>query len=307
MFKTSLTLTAVVGLLLSNVNIANAGPGVTGAQFLKIEPSARSTAMGGAYSAVGNDTDSIYYNPAGLANLKSREFSATYVQYIQDITYGFTGGALPLGESSAIGAGVTFLSVSNLEKRSVTSDSLTPDSLFGATDMALTLSYAHSVGDGLNLGTNVKLINQSIESVSAGTVAVDFATFYKMNDYFSVALNLQNIGNGIKFVEEVDLLPANLKLGISYVSSSKLTLACDVNNYLVDEKLYACLGMEYWLNDTIAIRAGYKSGYDTESLGSSTGIGVGLGIMLSGLGIDYAFVPYGELGTAQRISVSLKF
>src|SRR6056297_1782183 len=40
--------------------------GTFGAQFLKVGVSARATAMGSAYTAVGDNAEAVYWNPAGI-------------------------------------------------------------------------------------------------------------------------------------------------------------------------------------------------------------------------------------------------
>mgnify|MGYP000695815015 FL=1 len=44
--------------------------GTTAAQFLKIGVDARATAMGNAFTAMEGDVSSIFWNAAGLANVK---------------------------------------------------------------------------------------------------------------------------------------------------------------------------------------------------------------------------------------------
>lgn len=47
----------------------------SGADFLNIEMGARPGAMGSAYTAMSNDTNSIYHNTAGLAFMDKRGIS----------------------------------------------------------------------------------------------------------------------------------------------------------------------------------------------------------------------------------------
>jgi len=47
--------------------------GTTSAQFLKLEAGARPVGMGGAFTAVCDDVQALYWNTAGLAQIKSKE------------------------------------------------------------------------------------------------------------------------------------------------------------------------------------------------------------------------------------------
>ncbi|MFA6439483.1 MAG: hypothetical protein WCX28_09260, partial [Bacteriovoracaceae bacterium] len=44
--------------------------GTTSASFLSISQGTRATAMGGAFVAVADDQNSLYWNPAGLADAR---------------------------------------------------------------------------------------------------------------------------------------------------------------------------------------------------------------------------------------------
>lgn len=63
-----------------------------------------------------------------------------------------------------------------------------------------------------------------------------------------------------------------------------------------------CGGWEYVAFKMLALRAGYNGRNETDS-----GITAGGGIQFNNLSIDYAFVPYGDLGNAHRFSVSARF
>lgn len=71
--------------------------------------------------------------------------------------------------------------------------------------------------------------------------------------------------------------------------------------------MYASLGCEYWLLNMVGLRAGYKYGYHTDSLGNIVGITGGLSLRAFNFQLDYAFVPFGELGDTHRFSLSAKF
>jgi len=286
------------------------GLGTTGAQFLKIGMGARPLAMGGAFGAVADDVNSIYYNPAGLTRVEKSEVCATFLKYFEDVNAGFLGYVTNVDKKSYIGAGLTYLQVGNMERRDVNETDLGE---FNATDMALFLNYANSkiansVLENLAIGGGLKLISQEIDTEKAFTAALDIGTFYPADKKLSFALNVQNISYGIKFVNDKDPLPLNIKFGAAYKPMDDLTVACDLDEYIIDNKLYASLGAEYWIKNMLALRAGYKYGYDTKALGNNlVGLGAGAGFKLWGFLIDYAFVPFGDLGDTHRVSLGVRF
>ena len=52
--------------------------GTSGAEFLELAVNARAVAMGEAFTAVGEDSDSIYFNPAGVMSIKQNLVAITY-------------------------------------------------------------------------------------------------------------------------------------------------------------------------------------------------------------------------------------
>ncbi|MBN1383819.1 MAG: PorV/PorQ family protein [Elusimicrobia bacterium] len=296
-------------VLVLSCSLISKGLGTTGCQFLKIGMGARPLAMAGAFSAVADDVNSIYYSPASLTRTEKTEVSATYLKYFEDVNAGFIGYTGRAAEKHYLGIGLTYLNITNIQGYDVNE---TPLGDFGAQDTALFLNYARkdlaeSVLENLSIGGGLKIINQKIEAEKAFTVAVDLSAYYPADEKLSFAFNIQNISYGVKFVDETDPLPLNIKFGAAYGAMENLTIACDLDEYVVDNKLYASVGAEYWIKEVLALRSGYRIGYDTDSLGGIVGLGAGAGFRVWGFTLDYAFVPFGDLGDTHRVSFGAKF
>ena len=67
--------------------------------FMKISPITRAVGVGGAYTALGDDIGTIFYNPAGLASLLTSELNFTYLSLYQSMSYEFIAFGYPLGEN----------------------------------------------------------------------------------------------------------------------------------------------------------------------------------------------------------------
>ncbi|MCK4418849.1 hypothetical protein KAV79_03495, partial [Candidatus Aerophobetes bacterium] len=80
-----------------------------------------------------------------------------------------------------------------------------------------------------------------------------------------------------------------------------LTLAIDIAKPQ-DNQVYYCLGAEWSLRNVLALRVGYKTNQDI-----GNGITAGIGLKMGKTSIDYAYVPYGDLGNTHRISLGIKF
>ncbi len=287
-----------------------AGYGTTAANFLSIGLGARPAAMGFAFAAISDDLNAIQYNPAGLGQLTGNNVAVTYLSYVQDVNYGWLAYSMPLELATPGTLGISFgyLALAGFEKRGL-SDTETPSSTFGASDLLAAVTYSTREMEGLALGATIKLVSESIDTVRATGFALDLGAFLTLNDIdpgLTASAALQNLGTGLKFVNITDPFPSNFKGGLAYKLLDKtLLLAGDVDYNFNDAKFSFRFGMEYWLQGMIAPRIGY--GLAPAHLGSMAGLGAGLGLKISDLQVDYAFLPQGDLGNTHRVTLGYKF
>ena len=57
--------------------------------------------MGGSYTALATDAYAATYNPAGLGNLESTQFSGQHLSYLDSIHYEYLSFAVPLPRGSS--------------------------------------------------------------------------------------------------------------------------------------------------------------------------------------------------------------
>ncbi len=281
-----------------------AGVGTTGATFLKVGVGARELAMGSAASAITEGANSINWNPGRLADLKQKNVTASYNALFIDESQGFIGYASPLDKNmGVIGVGVNYLTVSNMEKRAGDTDD--PDSKFSNNNTAVSLSYARAeVRPGLDLGANLKYISQKLDTQNDKAIAVDLGSSYKINSDWTAAFTVQNLGSSIG----PDNLPLTLKGGAAAgFFDGKLTAAADLDWLAYDERFYVDFGAEYAFNGSLAFRAGYQAGRSQDKLGGLTGLSAGMGIKLDRFNLDYAYVPFGDLGDTHRMTIGFSF
>lgn len=278
------------------------GPGSTSAAFLKIGVGARPAGMGGAFTAVANDVNSIFWNPAGLLSINNNEFIFMHNDWFENINYEYIGYAHKLNKN-VIGIGVSYVNLGNIDVTQI--NGLSPVTNLGTTDakdMLLIFSYAKKFIKKINTGINFKYINETIESKSADAFAFDIGTNISLiNKKWMCALVLQNIGSKIKFINKSYSLPAALKIGTAYkLDNIDLTLSIDICKPN-DNTWTTNIGGEY-LYKNFYFRAGYSSINDAGS-----GLTGGTGFRFLKYKLDYAYVPYGDLGSSHRISFNINF
>ncbi|MGA7303318.1 MAG: UPF0164 family protein [Rhodothermales bacterium] len=110
--------------------------GTTSADFLQIDVGPRAVAMGGAFVAAANDASSLYWNPAGLANIGGSELIAAHSEWLGDLNFDYLGVALNMGVAGIAGVSVTMLSMPDMLVRTVDRQEGTGET-YDAADMAL--------------------------------------------------------------------------------------------------------------------------------------------------------------------------
>jgi len=284
----------------------------TGASFLNIGTSARAISMGGAYVGVANDAGAINYNPAGLSQLNKSEIIGQHTEWISDVKHDFFAGAFPL-RNSTVGFCVVYLSQGKIEGRD---ENRNKTDNFSAYDTALTFSYSTVIArrsrSNLSLGTNLKIIQQKIESQRATGVAVDIGSLYHFTALpLTAGFSFQNLGPKMRFISEGYDLPLTATVGVGYTFKKAVTLAFDVKRKIIDNKTEVSFGTEYTPINLLALRLGYlltnKSTSEQMNPSVFSGFGGGLGLRVLNFSTDYAFVPYGDLGNTHRVSFSVRF
>jgi hypothetical protein len=282
---------------------ASAEGGSTGLSFLKLGVGGRAIGMGDAYAAVDGDASCLYWNPAGCASIEGTDVLLMHSEWFEGVTYEFVGAARSFGDQ-AFGLGVFGLYMDDLERREGPTSE--PIGHFGVFDFAVTGSYARGLTDCLRAGGSVKYLHEKIDDELATGVAVDLGAQYDVPavDGLSAGVAVQNLGPQMSFIEEKFDLPVTYRVGAAYdaplsaVNGALLLVGDAVLANDGDPKVH--LGFEFEYAETIALRLGYRTGWDNQN------VSVGLGAKVGDFSLDYAYVPfYSDLGDTHRISLGL--
>jgi hypothetical protein len=288
--------------------------GTTAAQFLKINPQARARSMGGVFTATSEGANAVYCNPAGICRIENMELSTTYIRWFQDINFCYTAYANKISGNDAIGFSFTYLTMERIQRIEIDSSDILYDTgeTFRPYDFAALISYSKRIPGifpflkDTCIGGNIKLIEQKIDRVDARTMALDLGWISDMPDHkYSLGLVVQNIGPPIRFVSEADPLPLSIRLGCGWHPLSFAVLALDVN-FPIDNNINLHFGAELHPVSIFAVRLGYRTNTISD-LGALSGLSAGIGFRYNKYGIDYAWVPYGDLGHTHTVSMLLKF
>lgn len=303
--------------------------GTTGAQFLKIDVGSRGSAIG-AYGSVTNDLSSMYWNAAGLADVKGLAAEFSYNQWFANVNHNYMALGIPLGDDYTIGIAYTSLGVDDIPITTTNKPEGT-GAKYDVKDMAIGLSFAGYLTKQFSFGITAKYISNSFANIASQGVAFDIGTMYDAEIYgVKVGFAISNLGleqkysgqdlrSMVKNDEGLNKNPSDIEYMTNYfnlplifrASISSEVVSNETHNLIIsgdflttsDASEEYIIGGEYAWKDMIAFRAGYRINHDQINL---TG-GVGLKYFSSAFAgrIDYAIVPTVDLGWVHRLSICL--
>ncbi|MFA4967747.1 MAG: hypothetical protein WC624_05975 [Candidatus Margulisiibacteriota bacterium] len=293
-------------LLIVNYSFA-AGAIVQTTDALLIGGGARPLGMGRAFTAIVEDADAIFINPAGLAGLMAPEFMSMFTNLLGDIYYSEFSGVIP-SPVGTFGVGYVTTGVNQVlvpidPTTTVVSDYYDDLLVFTfSAPLALFFDY----GRGIYLGINAKIFNRGwvgLSNASATGYSADFGIKYVVSPYLSFGFNRQNLlpidlGGVLRYQSGAEETVAGInKLGVAIRPkplNDNLLLACDVDIPAQSGRpVTGHFGAEWRFNKYFMARAGADQSLDASSPTlTSWNPTVGLSMSISGLRIDYALHPY---------------
>lgn len=315
------------------------------AAFLKLGMGARAIALGGAYTALADDANALYWNPAGLAGLDRAETTMTHAQMFLGDSYDALSFSVPLGVGERVrqedheswrghrtatayyresvprgvlGFGLTRLAQADQEGRD---ENRRKTGGFDSSDMALTVGYARPLLRGLQGGFALKRITSRIGDAGASAIALDFGAVYHLGGKtrgagaearrWRLGFSARNIGQGLKFESESSPLPTSFSFAAAMQTKVGLLFTGEMAHRPHAAKTSFSFGTEYPLLPALTLRAGMRQeGAPGSGSGEASLLGAfggGMGLKWSRFYIDYSMTPYGELGTVQRLSFRTQF
>ena len=298
--------------------------GTAAVKFLTLDTNAR---MAGLASSASSYTDwggfSSLINQAAMVFVPGRGgVGVTYAKYLADMTLFSAGVVWNLGDNGAIGLGVHSLLSGDIPFATSTDPTrlALANTYFTVTDLAIGPTYARRLTDAFSVGAAVKLISEGTSGTlgqdrTVKTIAFDAGTIYTTDFHkFRIGATFQNFGGDIGFVEEGDIkqtLPTTFRIGFAGEPAAlpvgSLMLSAEIWKLREFESVLN-FGAEYWANDYIAGRIGWKAGYSgAEDEGLSAGLGVKFAQGNLKVGLDYSFTQFDMLDNVHRVSVGLDF
>ncbi len=309
--------------------------GTTVAQFLRIEPSARSAGMGNAGVALPDGIDAVYYNPGILGRLQRPALTFTHSAWFADIAYDYAAGAVPVAGIGTFFGSITSLNSGDIQVRTVEQPLGTGEN-YTVADVAIGLGFGRQVTSRFAAGLQVNYVHQRIWNSNLTTLTVSAGTVYRLTDGgLELGFSLSNLGTeagfsgrdlAIQFDPYPDeyggnsALPAEqltgqfpvpivLRIGLS----APYRLGEEADLLLVADALHPNdnteslnLGAELNLQGILALRAGWQTLFQQDTEQGLT-LGAGLRLRDGGLEGGYAWADHDYLGGTHRFTATLTF
>jgi hypothetical protein len=277
----------------------------------------RALGLGGSFTAIGEDASTVYWNPAGLSNLKKRNILFMHGSYFDGAeNQEFIVVTLPdaLGKERPLGVSLYLLNVGGIKATELAEGDSIPDEenvrvvdTLSMKAYRLTLSSSKEALGG-QVGATLKFIAEDLSVTKAWGVGLDIGYLYRKGpvglgflakDVFTTPLFWDS--------DKRESINPSIRMGLSYRYKHAFLFSIDLLLLTEGRRAEAPievgllylephLGAEFSLSRYFAFRAGLDAGNFT--------FGVGLKVAL--LSLDYAFLAHSELGGSHRVSLNLR-
>jgi hypothetical protein len=298
--------------------------------------------MGEAYTTSAEDASSVFWNPAGIANVEQMQMLYFHQNYLLDITYNFGVVTIPVNGFGTLGAFLGYMDMGEIERT-------TPEFPDGngekvsASSFVFGVTYARALTDRFSIGGNIKYVREGIWHSAAGGYAFDIGLIYKsLFKNTRIGMSISNFGTSMKMEgrdmqvqHDIDAaiagnnpninghldtdefpLPVLFRVGISN------NIARDILNFTEtdwivavdavhpsDNKEYLNAGSELsFLNRLISLRIGFREILLNDREG---GLTFGAGLQLESddnrAEIDFAAIQTGRFGYNNVLTLIVSF
>jgi len=274
---------------------------------LKAGVGARALGMGSAFTAVADNADAPYWNPAGLGSLSSSEITAMQTRLSTDTDHYYISYVRPAFGGTL---GISWIQV-GLGNIAQTSGEVNPKtnevinlSIFSYFSNAYMFSYGRELNDRISVGLTAKYLTSDMFQIAGGqaygysmTPGILLRLVNRDSRQLTVGVKIDELFNQQSWgTGTTERVPPKLRIGLAYKSPNPGLFAIDVSQTIKSGyAAEASVGYE-WAKDGLSLRLGYSDG----------GLTTGAGFVSGHTRIDYAYVTQRDLSkdNVHRISLT---
>ena len=264
-------------------------------------PGTRPIGMGGAFTAIADDGNSVRRNPSGLPRLGIYAFELERTRLFGQLETNYLSAAIPISDRFALGADWINVGINDDE--------------LDAGQSRFNFSYGYLPSTYLSVGVNLKYVTQSVslDNESRGAASgwgADIGVIVRPTHHLSVGALAQDVisvesGEGIARgmwirhdtgVSE-KISDTIYKFGVAYRPTSRWLFAADLTDRFH-------LGTEFLPNTNFVIRAGFQKDFHTDEAPTYS---LGGSLKLRWLNFNTAYVIPPTLPATVYVGLSLNF
>ena len=262
---------------------------------------ARAMALGSAFVAVADDSTALSWNPAGLAGRGNDVVGLHHNAWLGGISQDNLGLALRTNGWGGIGVAVDDEDFGGFDQRDA-SGNITGS--FGASRLGLGLGWGGGFGNGLDLGVALRASRETLAGTNIDSVAGSVGFLLHPAPGLRVGGSYNNAGSA-----SGDGLASGLFLGAAqqFHAGDFQTMLLGAVEFEAAGVNRVQLGLESGYRSLAAFRIGYLLNFQQDAWQGLSGLTLGGGVGLGPVKVDYAWLPFGDLGASQRISLEYPF
>jgi len=274
---------------------------------LKAGVGARPLGMGGAFTAISDNSDAPYWNPAGLSQVRFHEISTMQTKLSTDTNHYYVSYVQPLFGG---GIGISWIQVSlgDIYETVATNEfnEVVPLGVFSYYSNAYLLAYGQSLNDSLSWGITAKYLTAdmpglvSSEGGSAYGYSITPGILWKPIERLSFGMKIDELSNSQKWgTGTEEHVPPKYRLGIAYLTqilNLPLRFSGDYSQIAKGGYIGEGAAGAELMTGLISLRVGVVDSAMT----------AGVGFQDKHIGVDYAYVNQMSLTreNVHRISLS---
>ena len=229
---------------------------------------------------------------------------AMHAIWFESVNYSAAAYNRSFGKAGVFGLGVQLLNYGSIDSLDNTG---TADGTFSPRDVVGALAWGRELGENFSVGAAAKYLSTRIDN-SANALLGDLGLQFSQAG-LRAGFAFQNMGTKLKYNKVSETIPTQSRFGLSY-DYRAFTFYGDAG-LPEDAAAWYAAGAEYRAVTAGKMRAAFRAGYSTragEARNDKTfPVSLGLGRGTGAYELDYAFVPYGDLGQAHHLTFNMRW
>jgi hypothetical protein len=321
----------------SSLNAEFTKKGQVGFRFLENPVSAEVVGRGGTGVVNTFTSNAVFWNPALLGWVPNDlDVGLNHTRGIADINYNAVAASIHLWSTGVLGLSLLAMDYGTFYTtvRAANEQGFVETGTFSPSAFSLGAAFSQRVSDRFSYGVHLKYARQDLGAAwvaTAGTslsdsalalaqknydldvLAIDVGAYYDfLHNGIRFGAVVQNISRELTYESQQFPLPFAVVFGLAIeplrffdIDSVHSLVLCVESRHPRDFGEKVELGLEYYYLNTFALRGGYRTNYDER--GWTAGVGVKYAFAGIPWRIDYAYEPFGVLGTRHFISLGVGY